>query len=172
MTTTRDASTRTGRRKFLGALGAGAIAPMVLTPGRRARAQTPEAALERLLRGRHVIRPDRFGRLFPNLPPFAVSSAGLDAALRELGRQGGLMDAKDALNAKENTADTAAFLIANPGDNRDNPTHTAGVTFFGQFLDHDLTFDLNSRLGVPAVPEESPNQRTPALDLDSVYGGG
>jgi hypothetical protein len=25
--------------------------------------------------------------------------------------------------------------------NRNNPGHTAGVTFFGQFLDHDLTFD-------------------------------
>jgi hypothetical protein len=49
---------------------------------------------------------------------------------------------------------------------------TAGVTFFGQFLDHDFTFDLNSRLGIPAVPEDSPNDRTPTLDLDSVYGGG
>ena len=33
-----------------------------------------------------------------------------------------------------------------------NQNMTAGVTFFGQFLDHDLTFDLGSRLGVPAVP--------------------
>src|SRR5262245_22232358 len=169
MTTTRDASTRTGRRKFLGALGAGAIAPMVLTPGRRARAQTPEAALERLLRGRHVIRPDRFGRLFPDLQPFALPSGKVDGALRELGRPGGLMDAKD------NLAAGPTLLITDPknsDNNRDNTAHTAGVTFFGQFLDHDLTFDLNSRLGVPAVPEESPNQRTPALDLDSVYGGG
>ncbi|MGH9336753.1 MAG: peroxidase family protein, partial [Vicinamibacteria bacterium] len=57
-------------------------------------------------------------------------------------------------------------------NNRDNPTHTAGVTFFGQFLDHDMTFDTTSQLGIPVPPESSPNARTPALDLDSVYGGG
>ena len=42
----------------------------------------------------------------------------------------------------------------------------------GQFMDHDMTFDLTSRLGEPTEPEDSPNARTPALDLDSVYGGG
>ena len=49
---------------------------------------------------------------------------------------------------------------------------TAGATFMGQFMDHDMTFDLSSRLGVPTDPANSPNSRTPALDLDSVYGGG
>ena len=49
---------------------------------------------------------------------------------------------------------------------------TAGTTFMGQFLDHDMTFDLTSVLGVPTDPEESVNSRTPSLDLDSVYGGG
>jgi hypothetical protein len=42
----------------------------------------------------------------------------------------------------------------------------------GQFMDHDMTFDLTSRLGLPTQPEASVNTRTPALDLDSVYGGG
>jgi hypothetical protein len=42
----------------------------------------------------------------------------------------------------------------------------------GQFMDHDMTFDLTSALGEPTEPEDSPNARTPALDLDSVYGGG
>jgi hypothetical protein len=42
----------------------------------------------------------------------------------------------------------------------------------GQFIDHDLTFDLTSRLGVPTEPARVPNLRTPAFDLDSVYGGG
>jgi hypothetical protein len=57
-------------------------------------------------------------------------------------------------------------------NNPNNPAHTAGTTFMGQFLDHDITFDLTSRLAVVAEPLESPNARTPALDLDSVYGGG
>jgi len=52
-----------------------------------AQARSVEEALERLLQGRHAIRPDRFSRLFPNLPPFAPRSAALDLALRELGRR-------------------------------------------------------------------------------------
>jgi hypothetical protein len=56
--------------------------------------------------------------------------------------------------------------------NPNNGTHTAGTTFMGQFMDHDMTFDLTSRLGQATDPAASPNARTPALDLDSVYGGG
>ena len=38
---------------------------------------------------------------------------------------------------------------------------TAGTTFFGQFLDHDMTFDATSPLGVPTAPESTTNVRTP-----------
>ena len=55
---------------------------------------------------------------------------------------------------------------------RTTPRTTAGTTFFGQFVDHDVTFDLGSALGEPTRPEDSTNTRSPALDLDSVYGGG
>ena len=48
---------------------------------------------------------------------------------------------------------------------------TAGSTFVGQFTDHDITFDQTSHLGVPQDPLRSPNTRSPALDLDSVFGG-
>jgi hypothetical protein len=90
-------------------------------------------------------------------------------ALRDLGAAGGLMDARDPL------LEGPIRLITNPElspNNRDNAAHTAGVTFFGQFLDHDMTFDAASRLGVPTSPERSPNSRTPKFDLDTVYGGG
>ena len=56
--------------------------------------------------------------------------------------------------------------------NPNNPSHTAGTTFFGQFIDHDTTFDTSSKLGVSTEPSSSPNSRTPSLDLDSVYGEG
>jgi hypothetical protein len=39
-------------------------------------------------------------------------------------------------------------------------------------MDHDMTFDRSSRLGVPTEPGASANSRTPAFDLDSVYGDG
>ena len=112
---------------------------------------------------------EHFGRLFPSLPPFAAPSAKLTAAMLELGAPGGPLDAKDELGAG------AAQLILDPAlslNNPNNPTHTAGVTFFGQFIDHDLTFDLTSRLGRPTKPRTSPNSRSPAFDLDSVYGAG
>lgn len=112
---------------------------------------------------------DRFGRMFPSLPAFAPATEAVRAAMRDIGRPGGLLDARDALERGP------IDLILDPAlsvNNRDNPFHTAGTTFVGQFLDHDMTFDTTSPLGQPTRPEDSPNARTPALDLDSVYGGG
>jgi hypothetical protein len=93
----------------------------------------------------------------------------MQSALREMGTKGGLMDAGDPLS------EGPIRLITNPElspNNRDNPGTTAGVTFVGQFLDHDMTFDTASRLGIPTRPERSVNSRTPNFDLDSVYGAG
>jgi hypothetical protein len=114
-------------------------------------------------------RPDRFSRIFDRLPSFASPTPAMLEALRALGAPGGPMDAGDPLH------EGPTRLITNPElspNNRDNSAHTAGITFFGQFLDHDMTFDMTSRLGVPTEPEESANARTPSFDLDSVYGGG
>ena len=104
-----------------------------------------------------------------NLPPFAPPTETVRSALLELGKPGGIMDANDNLAAGPEA------LIVDPAlsaKNRNNPTHTAGTTFMGQFLDHDMTFDEKSPLGRPKAPAISPNSRTPAFDLDSVYGGG
>ena len=48
----------------------------------------------------------------------------------------------------------------------------AGMTFFGQFVDHDVTLDATSALGTRMDPATIPNVRTPSLDLDCVYGAG
>ncbi|RKS80613.1 heme peroxidase [Motilibacter peucedani] len=110
----------------------------------------------------------RFGRLFPTLPAFSADTPAMRAALAELGAPGGPMDAGDDLS------DPVA-LITDPAlslHNRNNPTSTAGFTFVGQFLDHDMTFDPTSSLSRVQDPESIRNFRIPALDLDSVYGGG
>jgi len=110
-----------------------------------------------------------FGRMFRNLPPFAPPTNAVRDALMGLGSPGGIMDANDDLAAGP------VALIVDPNlslVNRNNPTHTAGVTFFGQFLDHDMTFDQRSRLGFPTQPIISQNARTCFFDLDSVYAGG
>jgi hypothetical protein len=113
--------------------------------------------------------PSRFGRLFQRLPAFAAPSDALAEALIDLGRPGGILDARDDLSAGPVRLITEAALSAG---NPNNPTQTAGTTFLGQFVDHDITFDRSSRLGVPTDPASVRNVRTPALDLDSLYGGG
>ena len=50
-------------------------------------------------------------------------------------------------------------------------TIPAGYTYFGQFVDHDITFDVSSSLDAQNANTIT-NMRTPALDLDSVYGRG
>ena len=48
----------------------------------------------------------------------------------------------------------------------------AGMTFFGQFIDHDITLDATSKIGTRIDPRNIRNVRTPNLDLDCVYGDG
>ncbi len=49
----------------------------------------------------------------------------------------------------------------------------AGYTYLGQFLDHDLTFDATTvTLGEHVGPGAMLQGRSPALDLDSLYGAG
>lgn len=116
----------------------------------------------------------KFGRLFPTLPPFAIDSASVRNALDELGKAGGLMDAKDDNDPAANPALAAELIVdkALGKHNRDNPRLTAGMTFFGQFVDHDITFDPTSSLERQSDPEAIQNFRTPLLELDSVYGAG
>ncbi|MCW7538073.1 hypothetical protein OOT46_09455 [Aquabacterium sp. A7-Y] len=94
-------------------------------------------------------RPGTFGHLF-NLPPYAPPSA----ALNDLGSPAGPM------------------LDDNAPAN-DNPRREpAGFTFFGQFLDHDMTLDRKPLQDAPVPLSELENSREPNLNLDSVYGGG
>jgi hypothetical protein len=88
---------------------------------------------------------NRFGELFPSLEGYK----GGVKFLRELGE-----------GIKTDAGDTSASSIP------------AGFAFFGQFLTHDLTFDSTSRLDQKNDPTALRNFRTPALDLDSMYGSG
>jgi hypothetical protein len=115
----------------------------------------------------------KFGRLFPSLPPFASDTPSVRNALQKLGAAGGLMDAKDSFDTSN--PNLARDLIINPAllaNNLDNPRMTAGMTFLGQFLDHDITSDPTSSLERQVDPEAIQNFRTPAFELDNVYGGG
>src|SRR5512134_1841747 len=100
----RDCVVDDPRRRFLRSLAVGAAAAASGFPG-SGFAQT--------------FRPDRFGRLFGRLPPFARTSPQVDQALMEIGKPGGIMDARDALERGP------VDLIVDPAlslNNRNNPT--------------------------------------------------
>ena len=96
---------------------------------------------------------DKFGYMFPasvrnaSKLPF---NATMQAALTQLGN-----------------------LMGDPGrEIAADSTIPAGYTYFGQFVDHDITFDVSSTLDAVQDANTINNMRTPALDLDSVYGRG
>ncbi|MEM6676464.1 MAG: heme peroxidase family protein [Pseudomonadota bacterium] len=92
--------------------------------------------------------PGKFGRMFPDLPPLRVP----DDPLFELAQ---------AMTDDPNQAPSG-----------DNPAIPAGFTYLGQFVDHDITLDLTPLAVQSADPQATENFRTPALDLDSLYGEG
>jgi hypothetical protein len=100
-----------------------------------------------------------FGRIFRALPPadFGVDDAHSLAALKVL--------------AGKMTS------VADPADPKDGPDAEesgipAAYTYFGQFIDHDLTFDPASSLQKQNDPDALVDYRTPRFDLDNVYGRG
>ncbi len=90
----------------------------------------------------------RFARIFPSLNPNYTPTKELS----KLGAKGGPMD----------------------GGIGRNPSSTIpmGMVFFGQFIDHDITLDTTSALDKKNDPLATENFRTPALDLDNIYGAG
>jgi hypothetical protein len=68
-------------------------------------------------------------------------------------------------------------LVPNPApesiaDSEENFGIAAGYTYLGQFIDHDITFDPASSMQKRNDPEALVDFRTPALDLDCIYGRG
>jgi hypothetical protein len=113
-------------------------------------------------------RPPSGVRPAPRRPP-AAGSGCAPCSIRP--RRSGTtppMDPGDDLSDPITLITDPAKSVHNPN----NPTITAGFTFLGQFLDHDMTFDPTSSLARQQDPESIRNFRIPALDLDSVYGGG
>ena len=100
--------------------------------------------------------PARFGRMFRQLPAASWPAADVDLLATKL-------------IAEEETEPTPE----GQADDEENNDIDAGVTYVGQFIDHDLTRDPRpDDLTTPIDPFSLPNARTPAFDLDSLYGGG
>jgi len=96
---------------------------------------------------------DKFGYMFPasvrnaTKLPFTVT---IQALLTQLGN-----------------------LMGDPGrDTGADSIIPAGYTYFGQFVDHDITLDVSSTIDAVQDANSINNMRSPVLDLDAVYGRG
>src|SRR5262249_43553585 len=77
----------------------------------------------------------------------------------------------------ENLAALGKAMSAAPDEPKDGKDDEEGgipalYTYLGQFIDHDLTFDPASSLQKLNDPDALHDFRTPAFDLDDVYGRG
>jgi hypothetical protein len=98
----------------------------------------------------------RFGRMFRRLSPMPE----LDRALLE------------ELASRMVDGDAPAGGWGGTPTGGDNPAIPAGYTYFGQFMDHDVTFDPISSLQRQNDLDALHDFRTPRYDLDSLYGSG
>jgi Animal haem peroxidase len=99
----------------------------------------------------------RFGRMFRSLPVASYGNTDADttANLTKLGKA----------------------MESAPDDPKDGPdAEESGIpalyTYFGQFIDHDLTFGPEGSFQKQRDPDALVDFRTPAFDLDCVYGRG
>ncbi|MEV4756655.1 heme peroxidase family protein [Micromonospora sp. NPDC049559] len=73
---------------------------------------------------------------------------------------------------EEVRAALAEAMVAGQSADSD-PAVPAGFTYLGQFVDHDLTMDATAAaLGSEVTVDDLLQGRSPALDLDSLYGRG
>jgi len=139
---------RFGRNVFVCLIAAGGIASTILPPVVAKNAYQNPPACTRV--------QSRFGRLFSSLSAARWPAADVD-----------LLAGK--VMAEEETAETPEGVA----DAEENNDIDAGFTYVGQFIDHDLTLDQRPNdLTTPADPFSLQNFRTPAFDLDNVYGDG
>ena len=99
----------------------------------------------------------RFGRMFRSLHPAIFGATDTDniANLKTLA---------DAMSA--------GFDAPHDGQDDEESGIPALYTYLGQFIDHDITFDPASSLQKQNDPDALIDFRTPAFDLDNVYGRG
>jgi hypothetical protein len=106
----------------------------------------------------------RFGRMFRNLPVFELS---VDALVELAGAM---------IQPLEDGKLDEPLGQPDPDENRATIDQElrlpAGYTYFGQFVDHDITFDPVSSLNRQNDPDALIDFRTPRFDLDSLYGRG
>src|SRR5689334_18809464 len=94
----------------------------------------------------------KFGRMFPSLPK-------ANHSIKDLEELAKLMVAEPDVPPTPETE----------SDDEENSGISAGYTYLGQFIDHDITFDPASSLQKHNDINALVDYRTPRFDLDNVY---
>ncbi|MGR3794741.1 peroxidase family protein [Vannielia sp. SX4] len=109
----------------------------------------------------------RFGRICPGLAPWSPPGVPPEQIEAHF-----VAFANEHMTERPGLSPGEAIEIDDELETEFSSAIPAGYTYFGQFVDHDITFDPTP-LGVEITdPEGLDNFRTPRLDLDCVYGSG
>jgi hypothetical protein len=99
----------------------------------------------------------RFGRMFADLPAATFGKT-----------EGEVFKNLEFLAAKM----VASFDAPKDGPDDEESGIPSLYTYLGQFIDHDLTFDPDGSFQKQKDPNATEDFRTPAFDLDNIYGRG
>ncbi|MEM7347738.1 MAG: heme peroxidase family protein [Chloroflexota bacterium] len=110
-----------------------------------------------------------FGRLFPDLPAWHPPKDKPNTAQAPDRAQD---QNPDTIQGPDEFFKNSAVKMIEPDGEDFDSDIPAGYTYFGQFIDHDITFDPASSLVRQNDPNMLHNFRTPRLDLDNVYLNG
>jgi hypothetical protein len=157
------------RRHFLHLTGGGVSALMLAACGQTVGMIAPSGAVQAssatalapTSTSASAANASHFGRMFPALAPALFD-------------QEPLLKLADLMIAPLEANDQGKLQVT-PEDELDDEENfglPAGYTYFGQFVDHDLTFDPRSSLVILNNPTDLTNFRTAAFDLDALYGHG
>lgn len=102
----------------------------------------------------------------------ALPQASLTRSRLPLGNYGWLIDGLDRCPARSENELRGIAETMTSGDAQEHPDLPAGYTYFGQLIDHDLSFQSATVAQRSHDPDSLHNFRTPAFDLDCLYGRG
>lgn len=112
------------------------------------------------------------GEMEPEAEPKERLAAAAPSASPQPGRFGRIFPRSHYNPTKQAIHDLAETMREPNNPSGDNPEIPIGLTFLGQFIDHDLTLDATTVFEKQQDPRAVTDFRTANFDLDNLYGSG